>query len=254
MENEKKYLRLKKIADLQEYAKRSDVSFLIGGDYHVARIPEGNTIIDLQELNTEEFPAEEGREAFAAFMPIESLLERAQILSELRKAAELEGGLNLRNSLSLGNYLRHGHKDGPLKVALAALNIKVSFVDGFKVFDWAEQVTAMAEDSIPLVLYLPKQGRFVFESVGRSPKDKPLLAIAVYQLNQGAIRVAVSHPALGVKIFTLQEYTSDGCKELEKALQDSGDSWAGADYRIAAGKAMLSRALARLTQQNQGGV
>ena len=36
MENEKKYLRLKKTADLQEYAKRSDVTFLIGGDYHVA--------------------------------------------------------------------------------------------------------------------------------------------------------------------------------------------------------------------------
>lgn len=245
MKHELNYSRVHSLQELSAL-QTEDAYYLIGGDYNVNPPAGLKNLVDLQDLDLEAQAVPQGWRLVPAMVSIQKALQALEALPALAEAASLEGGRNLRNSLSLGNYLRHGDANGPLRVCLAALGVQTGFLNQEAASKWADTQAQSAAGKLPLYLLFPEGGALAFESIGRSPKDKPILCLAVYRSKNKELRVAISHPAAGVKVFEFGNSSLADYQALADALADSGDAWASAEYRQAVVQPLLERALKKL--------
>lgn len=150
----------------------------------------------------------------------------------LRRTAQVEGPVNLRNAASVGGLVAGAEKDSELYAALLALDAQILLSDG------------EVETAIPLAQLSPGDlaGRLItgvdipvvnqtsgHARVARTPSDRPIVA-AVAVIGQGGERVAVcgvaSRPVLSTDTF------------------DPPTNFRGsAEYRLAVAEVVMRRAL-----------
>jgi CO/xanthine dehydrogenase FAD-binding subunit len=222
--------------------------FLFGGNFQPKLEENLEVLIDLQDSGLDEVEWNESGLRVGGLTTLKSLEENLG-LADFGEALSIEFGLNVRNSLSLSNFLAHTNGRSPVLCCLLALGAKVLELNQPNLVSLFDYVTSNRQNRPVIEMQLPAQNQLAFDSVGRSPKDLPIVCVAVGSANDGEINVAVGGTVEikpGFKMLNLDDDGQDGIIAL---LAGAEDEWASAEYRQEVGGVLLSRTLQKLHLQ-----
>ena len=221
--------------------------FLLGGNFQPKLMDDLEVLIDLQEAGLDEVQFGEEGFKIGGLANLKTLQEILG-LADFSEALSIEFGLNVRNSLSLSNFLAHTTGRSPVLTCLLALDASVVLLKNQEIVSLISFLTEKSLDKQVLEVVIPEPTNLSFESIGRSPKDLPIVCVAAGKSAEGVVTIAVGGTDVVKPGFNLSD-SDDGQVELRTVLADSEDDWASAEYRQEVGAVLLSRALQKLTHQ-----
>ncbi|MEA4812121.1 MAG: FAD binding domain-containing protein [Anaerolineaceae bacterium] len=214
---------------------------LAGGGYipDAADTRKGDVLIDLQALHLDQIKFGEGSVKLGGLCNLNMLGVAFPDLPELRNAIQHQAGANVRNTLSLANFLRFAHlgQSSPLLCALVALDAQILPLMEEKLFGLWDYVRE--NKAIPVIreLILPAAASFAYGQVGRSEMDLPQVYMGIFFKKSGELRVAFGGPS----IFVAEGSKESVLEAIAQALPVLRDQWAGAAFRQQALIALMER-------------
>jgi len=216
---------------------------LAGGAYlpEAAESRKGEVLIDLQALKLDQIRYEEKTVHIGGLCNLTMLQLACSDLTDLIAAVKHQAGSNVRNTLSLANFLRSGKvgQSSPLLCALLALDARILPILETETIALSDLIINEKPVPIAAELILPRNIDFRFGQVGRSEMDLPQVSMGITWLNDQELRVVID----GGKYF-LFVGDKDG---VARSISDLGsridDQWAGGEYK----KKTLLILLERLT-------
>jgi CO/xanthine dehydrogenase FAD-binding subunit len=245
------YYRPTTMAELDEILAKigGKVNFLAGGDYNFANLDQAATLVDLQGLGLDQIRSSGKGVEIGGLATLQQLGDAFRGWDGVQEALSMEAGLNVRNSLSLTNFLRLADGRSPLLCILLALAPTVEMLPSRKNLYLEKYLLYRHENKSEIVskvtLTLPRN--LAYEAVARAPKDRPIICIAAAVDDTGSLRIAC-----GGLLDPPQVLSISGDPQGEFALvrqayqQEGGDAWASAEYRQAMSQVLLSRLLQSL--------
>lgn len=239
----REYYRPESVAEAVALLRRTDARLLplAGGSRLIGELEtrartDVDGVINLAGLNLGKIHVADGVLHLGATTPLSDIMAHpvAGTLAGglLRRTAQAEGPVNLRNAATLGGLVAGADPDSELYAALLALDAQIVLSDGD-----TETTVALAQLSsadvmgklitgvrIPIANLTSGHAR-----VARTPSDRPIVA-AIAVVGDGVERVAVcgvaSRPVLNTEPF-----------------DPATDFKASAEYRLAMAKVVMPRAL-----------
>lgn len=248
----KEYYRPETIAEAIRLLQSKETNSvpLAGGTVlsHYQRDPI--SVVDLQKLNLNYVQENESDYEIGATATL-SQIEECIKFPELVDVIRLQAGRNKRNSGTIGGLVTMADGRSPLLAALLALDVKMVWEPenlNISLEEWLLQRSKWQEASLIIKFILPKVS-LNFESIARTPKDLPILCIAITKDHLDRIRTVIG--GFGSKpILAYSGNDLDGISNaIEKVLSGSDDKWASAAYRQKAGKALALRLAAELSDK-----
>lgn len=243
--NETLYYRPERFEDLAQICRQvNNPHFLSGGDMQIQGGIEGKTLIDLQALPLNGTSLGSEGQRISGISTLSTLSELCLTWPDLQYAIRVEGGQNLRNSLSLDNYLRQAGPRSPLLCCLRAMNVQLEMMPGADLISLEDYLQSERHDHAHYVAQLRYDGvkQLRYAQVGRSPLDFPTICVSVARFNTH-LRVAVGGLNIFLPTFELPTDATEGISRLQQLLKDSGDVWASADYRQSVGAVLFQRCI-----------
>ena len=246
-ENKIEYLRPASLEEVWEIRDQypGQIKYLAGGNFKPTLGDGKKIIVDLQEAGLDGVEVNEDGfiiGGLATLQDVESIFGS----SGFYQALSTEFGVNVRNTLSLSNFLAQANGRSPVLVCLLALEAVVysfSFPQGLGINDYL--ASAIGEDVVTK-LVIPDFKKLSYEGVGRSPKDVPIVSIAAVKRKDASIHVTCGGTIEIWKGFELSELDDDGLEQVTALYKDAVDGWASAAYRQDVGKILLARVLQKL--------
>ncbi|MDF1512339.1 MAG: FAD binding domain-containing protein [Anaerolineae bacterium] len=193
LRNVETYVRPKSIEDAVTIVQSTpNAVYLGGGAWTVAQgNPEIETVVDLQDLDLDTIDGSLESVQIGAMVRLQQLIDHADTGSfadgMLAKAAHFTQSRTLREQGTLGGTLMVGGHADPLTTALLALDASLSYADPVMHTAPFTSFVAYRDRLIKTRVLLtglqvkrPSPRSFsAFEVVGRSPRDKPVICVAV---------------------------------------------------------------------------
>ena len=241
------YARPLSWGELEELQReyQSQIMYLANGDYH-PKAREGKSIlVDLQDLELDQVELSEDGITLGGLVNLHQLgvtLESA----EMEEAISIEAGVNLRNSLSLTNYVKASHGRSAVQLCLNALEAEYHVFGDAEFQRYSPALKAELGDSFIEEVKIANPVSLAFASAARSPKDQPVVAVAASKRSESRIHVACGGAEAMLAEFDLYYGEEDGEATIRNLYKDCNDEWAGAEYRQDVATVLLSRCLQKL--------
>lgn len=241
------YARPLSWGELEELQReyQSQIMYLANGDYH-PKTREGKSIlVDLQDLELDQAELSEDGITLGGLVNLHQLgvtLESA----EMEEAISIEAGVNLRNSLSLTNYVKASHGRSAVQLCLNALEAEYHVFGDAEFQRYSPALKAELGDSFIEEVKIANPVSLAFASAARSPKDQPVVAVAASKRSESRIHVACGGAEAMLAEFDLYYGEEDGEATIRNLYKDCNDEWAGAEYRQDVAAVLLSRCLQKL--------
>jgi putative selenate reductase FAD-binding subunit len=258
------YYRPQTLEEALQLLSREDTRPLGGGTLLSRRNEESFSVVDLQMLGLDQLRKSGGKLQIGATVTLQTLLESSFTSKALRTALALEAPLNLRTMGTVAGTLVTCDGRSPFAVVMLALDAKMTFAPGNENITLGDylpiRVVVDGVSPVPAVRSLPPAGpdklitkieiplnvRLAFETVARTPADKPIVCAALAQWPSGRTRLALGGwgqaPALVLD--------GNGPDDLEaaarNAFSDAGDEWASKEYRMEIAAVLAKRCLAAM--------
>jgi len=226
---------------------------LAGGTLITPKRREVAAVVDLQSLGLDSLRIEAGFVHAGAMLRLQALVDGpAQIVPQaLAAACRLEAGANLRRMATLGGTIFGAEGRSPVACALLALGadgISAPENVAISIDRLLDRRPAWPPDALLTEIRWMSDTRLAFESVGRSPADRPIVCVAV---GRDAAGWRVSLGGTGerpVLVAGAQAALSSGdlaaAGEAARATYAAtDDAWASGEYRSEVA-AVLTRRLA----------
>jgi carbon-monoxide dehydrogenase medium subunit len=226
------YYRPKTLDDALELLQRDKTAVPMAGGTTLlpSRNPHVQTVVDLQDLGLDELSAEGFHLHIGAMVPLQRLVESPMAGKFLAEAAHLEGPVTYRNAATIGGIIAAGDPLSHLLIALLALDAEVhlrlpdpatvsldrildaprKFLDGGLITG----ITALSPDGAPGT---------AMARVARTPRDKPILAVAVRVTRDGDLCGGVNIALAGVADRPVRAYAVEDrvkAQPFDKGLVD----------------------------------
>ena len=181
---------------------------------------------------------------------LQQLLESGHCPEALKTAIRLEVPINLRNSATVAGTLVTCDGRSPFACALLGLDARSTFEPPLPMpnlnigeFLPLRPRGLITPDSIPLNV------KFAFETIARTPSDKPIVCLALAQWGKGRARLAVGgwgrSPTLA-----MDGTETDGLETAARnACHESTDEWASAEYRMDVAATLAKRCLDAIAER-----
>lgn len=233
--------------DLQkDYSGR--IMYLAGGDYH-PKVREGAAIlIDLQDLELDQVICIDNMTLFGGLVSLQQLGD-ALDSADLQEAISIEAGINLRNSLSLTNYVKSSNGRSSVQLCLNALEASYRLVGEDNPETFSLDLKKKLSESFIEEMQIQNPVSLAFAAVGRSPKDQPVVAVAASKRSDSRIHVACGGLEGMWAEFDIFYGDDDGETTIRNLYRGAEDAWAGAEYRQEAAAVLLSRCLQKLWKE-----
>jgi CO/xanthine dehydrogenase FAD-binding subunit len=222
----------------------------LGGGTSLSRQQAGNFgVVDLQDAGLDQIEVESQGITVGAMVRLERLMVHPDVHSEIKRAIQIDAGENIRNMATIGGWLVSSDGRSLFSTALLALDATLTWEP--------DQLTVRLGYWLPLRRQSPPgvlmtevawstAPRIVFEYVARSPKDRPILIVAMAQWGSGRTRVALG--GFGASpILAVDGPDSSGvdhaCRD---AFYEAEDQWATALYRREVAAKLALRCLQHL--------
>jgi carbon-monoxide dehydrogenase medium subunit len=250
---------------------KANATYVAGGAWIMAQgDPSLEVLVDLQRLNLDEISADVDAVRIGATATLQALIDDDNVsqLADglLAKAARHTQSRNLREQGTLGGTLIVAGPEDPLTTALLVLDAEIFYADPiahsapFNSFVAYRDrlVKACALLTELRVKHPPSRSAAALEVIGRSPRDKPIVAAAAYvEVEEGlpvTLRLAVAgadakpvrllkaEHLLKGQLLTEDKITPALASAVEQ-LHPSGDYRGSAEYRREMAQVLTRRAL-----------
>ena len=242
------YLRPSTMEEAVELLKKGIP--LAGGTEITPRRQDLQTVIDLSQLGLDQITVSENTISIGATTKLQAILESNDLPQALRDVCRLEAGWNTRNMASLAGAIKSADGRSPLITVLLALEPDIIYepsagrmkLDAFLDIRDQPQIIRKIEFISPLDLY--------YEQVSRSPRDFPLVSVAlsVREESTGELAVNISLGGFGPRPIQLMPVKADFERAAILAIEayaDADDAWASGEYRSHAAQVLVSRLVAK---------
>lgn len=228
-----------------------------GGTVLTQASDQSFAVVDLQALGLDKIHKVGNTLEIGAAVTLSLLLESPHILPALASTLRLETPLNLRNTGTVAGMLVTCDGRSPFATALLALDAKLLIAPddeqlmlgnflplrvGADGVHPGEHYSSLPGKLITKI-EIPLNVKLAFETVARSPADRPIICAALAQWPSGRTRLALGgwgkFPTLA-----MDGNEPGGIEEAARnAFAESGDEWASAEYRSDVAAVLAKRCL-----------
>jgi CO/xanthine dehydrogenase FAD-binding subunit len=222
-------------------------------------------VVDLSKLKLDQPRIFDAGFSLGSMMTLESArLASLEMANEIPNAAflaemlKLEGPINQRNTITIGDVLVEQRPNSILLTAFTALDAQVD-ANGWPRFihDWLTAPKMEVQQALITEIALEKgtsTARHAFEKVARTPADDPIVGAVAYVDRDASgklhdVRLALcgvaDHPIpLGAADEILIETNGDiDCALAALKLDPPSDHWGSSEYRTEMAKVLIRRVL-----------
>ncbi len=224
---------------------KGQIMYLAGGDYHAKAKSAATILIDLQELDLDQVGFAEDGIYLGGLINLQQLGDALES-ADLKQAISIEAGVNVRNSLSLTNYVKSSNGRSAVQICLNAMEAEYRLCGEEKALTHSKVLKTKLEDNFIEEIIIPNPISLAFASVGRSPKDQPVVVVAASKRSDKRIHVACGGSEGMWAEFDLHGNEDDGEDKIRFLYKEIKDQWAGAEYRQEVAAVLLSRCLQKL--------
>ncbi len=208
----------------------------LGGGTVLTKKKEGPFIaVDLQALGLDSIRKSGNKLEIGATATLSRLLDSAHTSSALAKALRLETPLNLRNMGTVAGTLVTCDGRSPFATSMLSLDAKLT-IQGktsgeYGLGDFLPIRETLLPGSLITKIVIPLNVKFAFESIARTPQDRPIVCAALASWPSGRTRLALG--GWGAAPVLAMDGNEPGGVEsaARNAFAEAGDEWASAEYR-----------------------
>jgi CO/xanthine dehydrogenase FAD-binding subunit len=190
-------------------------------------------VVDLQELGLEKIEQRGAQLEIGAMASLQALLD-GPISAVLKRVIQLEATNNLRQVASAAGTLVAADGRSPFTTALLALDAMLTLLPGPQSMSLGDFLPLREErlrGRLITRVSIPTNAHLAFETVARSPADRPIVCVAVAHWPSGRTRLALG----GFSKVPALAFDGADASGIEAAARDAysqaGDAWATAEYR-----------------------
>ena len=217
-----------------------------GGTALTQKSAESFSVVDLQALGLDMLHESNNVLEIGAAVKLQELVVSPFTSNALKNATKLETPLNLRNIGTVAGTLLTCDGRSPFGTVMLALDAKCWLASIH------ETITISLGDLLPLrneflrgkliiKIEIPLKIKFGFETVARTPADKPIVCAALAQWPSGRTRLTIGGWGQAPKL-AMDGNEPGGLQEAARnAASDASDEWASAEYRLAAAGILVKR-------------
>ena len=205
-------------------------------------------VVDLQALGLNSLTKNGNNLELGATLTLQALLESEHCPAALKTALKLEAPLNNRNAATAAGTLVACDGRSTFASILLAMDAKIeqALLDNSKI---EYQVTNIG-DFLPLrstnlitKIILPLNTKLAFESVAKTPADKPIVCAAMAQWNSGRTRLVLGGYGKS-PMLAMDGTEADGAETAARnTYHEATDEWASAEYRVDVAATLAKRCL-----------
>jgi len=243
------YFRPKTLTEAIALLQReTPVTLPLGGGNIMSKYQEEPiAVVDLQALGLNQIGRENNKieiGATATLAQIEAFLTD----SVFKNVIQIQAGKNQRNSGTVAGLINVADGRSALLTLLLAVDAQLIWQPGEKMIslgNWLPQRKIWHEASLITKIVLPDV-TVRFESVARTPKDRPIVAVAMAQWPSSRLRIAVGGSG-PFPVLALDGTQQDDVEQaVDQAFYTAEDEWASASYRREAGRRLAVRLASEL--------
>jgi putative selenate reductase FAD-binding subunit len=208
---------------------------------------ESFAVVDLQTLSLDKVHKSGNHLEIGATVTLQTLLESAHSPTALKTAIELEAPLNLRTMGTVAGALVTCDGRSPFAVVMLALDARLT-VKGeqsivYSLGDLLPVRQELLKGKLITRIEIPMQTKLSFETVARSPADKPIVCTALARWPSGRIRLVIGGWGK-IPTLAMDGNEASGIEDAARnAAHDATDEWASAEYRSDVAAVLAKRCL-----------
>ena len=208
---------------------------------------ESFAVVDLQALSLDKVHKSGNHLEIGATVTLQTLLESAHSPAALKTAIELEAPLNLRTMGTLAGALVTCDGRSPFAVVMLALDARLTVEGEQSIVYGLGDLLPVRQDFLKGKLItkieIPLQTKLSFETVARSPADKPIVCTALAQWPSSRTRLVIGGWGIA-PVLAMDGSEASGIEDAARnAAHDAADQWASAEYRSDIAAVLAKRCL-----------
>ena len=249
------YYRPQTLEEALQLLSHPDARPLGGGTLLSQSSDESFSAVDLQALGLDKLRKSGDTLAIRATVTLQNLLESAQAPKALQAALFLEKPLNLRTMATVAGTLVTCDGRSPFGAVMLALDAKLTFAPGDKQItlgnylplrlgaDDLHPIPAVLPGKLITKIEIPLNVKLAFETVARTPTDKPIVCAALAQWPSGRTRLALG--GWGKAPTLAMDGNEPGGLQAaaRNAFSEAADEWATKEYRSEVAAVLAKRCL-----------
>lgn len=247
----KEYHRPQTLEEALRLITRPDTLPLGGGTLLSKPGPDPLEVVDLQALGLNSIRKKGNALELGATTTLQQLLENQDIPEALKTALKLEAPLNLRNAATTAGTLVSADGRSPFVTVLQALDAKVTLTDGqpsvIGIGDFLPLRPDNLRGKLVTAVEIPLNVKLAFESVARTPADKPIVCVALARWPSGRTRLALGGYGK-TPLLAMDGTEPEGFDTAARnAYHEANDEWASAEYRMDAAATLATRCTEKIS-------
>ena len=246
------YHRPQTLADALELLSEPDTRPLGGGTILTHLGDESFAVVDLQALGLDKLHKVGNHLEIGATVPLQVLLESPHTPAAMKIALKLETPLNLRNMGTVAGTLVTSDGRSPFTTVMLALDAEIEICETLSeslktpLGEFLLKRVELLRGKLITAIEIPLQTRIAFETVARSPSDKPIVCAAVARWPSGRTRLVIGGWG-DSPVLALDGTDASGIEAAARnAAHDATDQWASAEYRSDVASVLALRCLENL--------
>ncbi len=245
------YHRPRTLEEALALLSHPDTRPLGGGTVLTQKSKESFSVVDLQALGLDKLHESGNELEIGAATHLQTLLESPLVTKALQAAIRLETPLNLRNMGTVAGTLMTCDGHSPFCVVMLALDTKCWLMT------LNETLTISLGDLLLLrneflrgklitKIQIPLNVKLAFETIARTPADKPIVCVALAQWPSRRTRLAIGGWGQAPHL-AMDGNEPGGLREAARnATSDASDEWASTEYRMDVAEKLTQRCQAAI--------
>ena len=181
-----------------------------------------------------------------ATVTLQQLLENEYTPEALKSALKLEAPLNIRNAATVAGTLVAADGRSTLATALLALDARLTIQpddEEIEIGSFLPLRDNNLRGKLITAITIPLNAKLAFESVARTPVDKPIVCAVLAIWPSDRTRLALGGYGKA-PLLAMDGTESEGLEEAARnAFHEATDEWASAEYRMDVAATLVKRCL-----------
>jgi CO/xanthine dehydrogenase FAD-binding subunit len=201
--------------------------------------------VDLQLLGLDSLTKNGNELQLGATLTLQALLESEHTPEALKRALKLEAPVNIRNMATTAGTLVACDGRSTFATVLLALDARLESrdsVDKSRVSSLGEFLPLRPRGLITSIT-IPLNVKLAFESVARTPSDKPIVCVAVAGWASGRTRMAVGGYGKSPMLAMDGTSSDDIAPAARNSFHEANDDFGSAEYRMDVAATLAKRCM-----------
>jgi CO/xanthine dehydrogenase FAD-binding subunit len=249
------YYRPQTLEEALRFLSNPDTLPLGGGTILTQFSHESFSVVDLQALGLDKILKSGDRLGIGAAVTLQNLLESSYAPAALKSALLLETPLNLRTMGTVAGTLVACDGRSPFATVMLGLDAKMTFAANEEKITLGNflpvrhaavgipPVASIRANQLITEIEIPLNAKISFETVARSPADKPIVCAALVQWPSGRTRLALGGFGASPALALDGNAPNDVEAAARNAFAEAGDAWASKEYRREIAAVLAKRCL-----------